>query len=66
MERRCQIVLPFRGTSCEDPTFNRVFQQGEEVWWDTTQTSNPVVFEQDNRPFSADRAEFLKNVTVPT
>jgi len=43
----------------------RTFQSHETLWWDTEQTSDPVVFEFDNDPFTTDRTEFLKSVYVP-
>ena len=63
--RQCTVKIPLHGSSLVDPSFARTFQVKETVWWDTSQTRDPAVFEQDNVEFIADRKIFLASVEVP-
>jgi hypothetical protein len=63
--RKCSVVIAFKASRVRSFKEQRTFQSRETLWWDTEQTSDPVVFEFDNNPFTTDRTEFLKSVYVP-
>lgn len=63
--RKCTVKIPLKASSVDDPTFVRTFQPKETLWWDTSQITDPVIFEQDNMEFTAGRTAFLASVEVP-
>jgi len=62
--RRCLIKQEFLAIRERDE-IQRVFKQGEQIWWDVDQTSDPVLFTLDTDPWLAPRDQFLRSVEVP-
>jgi hypothetical protein len=65
LKRKCAVRVRLRAWRGDNPSRGATLLPGEHVWWDTSQTSDPVVFEIDNLPFKADRANFLTSVEIP-
>lgn len=63
--RKCTVVKAFAAKRFSDPSHKRTFQPNETLWWDISQTSDPVIFDIDNDPFTADRKVFLDAVELP-
>jgi hypothetical protein len=63
--RECTVVKAFSAKRVDDPLAKRTFQPNEMLWWDTKETSDPLIFVVDNDPFTADRKLFLDSVELP-
>ena len=59
------IIAPLKATFLDGPSV-RTFHTGEEVWWDSEQTSDLVEFEVDRFHYRAGRAQFLRSTGFPT
>jgi hypothetical protein len=61
--RLCKVIRPFFARRLQGR--RREFLAGEQVWYDTDQTRDPVEFTVDNHPWIANRAEFLASTDCP-
>lgn len=59
--RKYTVRFEFPASLLEEPTSPRVFRVGEVLWWDTQQTTDPVVFEMDLIRYIAPCVEFLRS-----
>jgi len=58
------VRVRLRAWRSDDPSRGATFLPGDKLCWDISQKSDLVVFELENVPFTAKRAEFLASVEV--